>query len=363
MKILHFPSNIAGNAFGLAQGERMLGLDAKALSIGASSYGFPSDWVIPAKKTRFSQLIHRVKAFIEVRRAYDVYHFNFGATLLHDLNAGLILADLPFYKKEAVKVVTYQGCDARQKYPTIARIKSNGSKQAACLYEGCYGGMCDSGRRDQQRQRAIEKMMRYCQHAFALNPDLLYFLPAETSSFLPYTVPNFDDILPKSGPFFLNDTIKIVHAPTQRITKGSAFIIEAMAALQDTFPNRIDFQLVENKPYEEALALYRSADLVIDQVLIGWYGGLAVEVMKMGIPVAAFINEADLHFIPTDFARELPIIRVQVDTLVDDLTKVMMHRERLIEAGAASKRFVERWHHPKAVAVLTKQVYEQCAGL
>ena len=187
MKVLHLPSNIAGNAFGLAQGERMLGIDAKALSIGESSFRFPSDLIIPAKKKLLNQLYYRLKTFIDVRRDYDVYHFNFGSSLLHYLNVGLNLADLPFYDKKAVKVVTYQGCDARQKYPTMARIKQKGANggQAACLYNGCYDGICNSGRRDSMRQRAIEKMMRYCQHAFALNPDLLYFLPVEKASFLP----------------------------------------------------------------------------------------------------------------------------------------------------------------------------------
>ena len=33
--------------------------------------------------------------------------------------------------------------------------------------------------------------------------------------------------------------------------------------------------------------MYAQADLVVDQVLIGWYGALAVETMAMGKPVIA----------------------------------------------------------------------------
>lgn len=362
MKILHLPSNTAGNAFGLAQGERMLGLDAKALSIGESSYGFPSDLVIPASRQLFSQLYYRAKLFFQVRNHYDVFHFNFGSSLLHYIKLGLNLADLPFYQQQAVKVVTYQGCDARQKYPTIQRVQQQKSAQAACFYDDCYQGICNSGHRDKMRQKAIEKMMQHCHHAFALNPDLLYFLPAEKASFLPYTVPNFDQIPAKSGPFFQQDQIKIVHAPTQRVTKGTDYILTAIEKLQMQFPHKINFQLVEKMPYDQALAIYRSADLVIDQVLIGWYGGLAVEVMKMGIPVAAYINEADLHFVPAAFKQALPIIPLHVENLTEQLAELIKHREQLPLIGAQSQQFVNHWHHPRYVASLTSQVYRQCAA-
>lgn len=363
MKILHLPSNVAGNAFGLAQGERQLGLDSKALSIGKSIYHFPSDLIIPAKKTLLNQFYHRVKTFLEVRGTYDVYHFNFGSSLLHYMKFGLNLADLPYYNEHAVKVVTYQGCDARQKYPTIARINQNATKTfAACFYDKCYDGICNSGRRDQMRQRAIEKMMQHCQHAFALNPDLLYFLPQNQSSFLPYTIPNFDSIRPKRNAFFQGDRINIVHAPTQRVTKGSAYIINAIKTLEQEFPGRIFFQLVENMPYEKALDIYRGADLVIDQVLIGWYGGLAVEVMKMGIPIVAYINEENFELIPEEFTNELPIINVTIDSLTTILRKIIQEREQLIEKGQQAKQFVERWHHPEYVASITKKVYQRCVG-
>ena len=40
----------------------------------------------------------------------------------------------------------------------------------------------------------------------------------------------------------------------------------------------------------KALKIYEEADIVIDQVLIGWYGGFGVEVMKMGKPLAVYIR-------------------------------------------------------------------------
>ena len=48
--------------------------------------------------------------------------------------------------------------------------------------------------------------------------------------------------------------------------------------------------VVENTPHTKALKIYEEADIVIDQVLIGWYGGFGVEVMKME-SLLQFISE------------------------------------------------------------------------
>ena len=39
----------------------------------------------------------------------------------------------------------------------------------------------------------------------------------------------------------------------------------------------------------EALKKYKQADVIIDQVRVGWYGAFAVEAIKMGIPVFPFL--------------------------------------------------------------------------
>ena len=81
--------------------------------------------------------------------------------------------------------------------------------------------------------------------------------------------------------------------------------------------------------------------------------------MKMGIPVAAYINEDDLHFIPEEFANEVPIINIRVDNIVEKLSAIVEDREQLIEYGNRARLFVEKWHDPKYVASLTKAVYSK----
>ena len=62
----------------------------------------------------------RIETFLKVRNKYDVFHFNYGSTLVDFMNYGVHFWDLPFYKGK--KIITYNGCDARQKYPTMNRV-------------------------------------------------------------------------------------------------------------------------------------------------------------------------------------------------------------------------------------------------
>lgn len=97
--------------------------------------------------------------------------------------------DLPFYPKNKRIVFTYNGCDARQKYETIKR-----SRIAPCHEESCYGGICKSGAMDTRRAKSVNIVSKYAHHIFAVNPDLLYFLPKNISSFLPYSIASWDEI-------------------------------------------------------------------------------------------------------------------------------------------------------------------------
>jgi hypothetical protein len=124
-----------------------------------------------------------------------------------------------------------------------------------------------------------------------------------------------------------------------------------LAAL-DRLRSRFDFELslVEARRHEEAMALYRTADLAIDQVLAGWYGGFAVEMMAMGKPVACAIREEDMRFVPAAMRAELPLLRLRPDHLADDLAALLERRDTWPQIGARSRGFVERWHDPDRIA-------------
>jgi hypothetical protein len=356
MKVLHLPTDVGGNSWGLSRGERSLGLLSEVLTLTQSKMGYPSDIKLydeNATPSRFYKLFKRVLAFFKIRSKYDVFHFNFGMSLIHLLQHPLFYHfDLPFYPKSAGLFVTYNGCDARQKYPTIQR-----SKIAACHNSECYGGMCNSGTKDLERQLGIKKMANYVKHMWAITPDLLHFLPPGKASFLPCSVSRFNNeiFLPK-----LQKKLKIVHAPTNQAAKGSSFILAALNKLQLKYPDSLEIELIQNLPFDQAVELYKQADIVIDQIVIGWYGAFAVETMLMGKPVIARIAMEDLKFVPSQMANELmqTIIHADPYTIYDVIERCLHDRSFLKQRAEASIAFANKWHHPKYLAGLTKEKYE-----
>jgi hypothetical protein len=229
---------------------------------------------------------------------------------------------------------------------------------AACHDASCYHGLCEYGRFDALRARAIAKMARHVHHLWAVNPDLLHFLPQDKSSFLPYTVANAKvEWRPADAS---HRRLRIVHAPTNRAAKGSAHILAALERLRSTHGERFEVQLIEGVPYDDALRMYAQADLIVDQILVGWYGALAVETMLMGKAVIARIAREDLKFIPAQMARDVveAVIDAEPATIEETLRRCIEDREfvrRRIDAGAA---YARRWHDPRYVAGITKNAYE-----
>jgi hypothetical protein len=150
----------------------------------------------------------------------------------------------------------------------------------------------------------------------------------------------------------------LLHAPSHRGTKGSRYILEAVERLRSE-GHTFRFTLVEGVAHEEALRRYAEADLVVDQVLCGWYGALAVETMALGKPVIAYIREADLGCLPSGMREELPLILADTTSIYEVLKHWLnVGDEALQEQGRRSRAFVARWHDPLNVARSTTALYQ-----
>ena len=235
--------------------------------------------------------------------------------------------------------VTYQGDDARQGDYSQANFEISFASE---VEDGYY-----SPRSDEHKRQRIATFAQYADRIFSLNPDLLHILPKQ-AQFLPYSHIDLTDWEPV--PTSTSEKPVILHAPTHQRVKGTRYVYDAIERLRaENIP--FEFVLVEGLSQAEARKLYAKADLLIDQVLAGWYGGLAVELMALGKPVMAYIREADLHLIPTEMRDALPIINVTPATLFDTLkTWLTTRRAELPEQGVRSRSYVEKWHDPQKIA-------------
>ncbi|MEE9572396.1 MAG: glycosyltransferase [Candidatus Neomarinimicrobiota bacterium] len=346
MKILHCPTPTGGNAYGLAQGERAIGLDSTVMYYNNTWLGYPCDINLQIAKYNFLKKCHKgLSFFIKSLSTYDVFHFNFGRTLLTCPGLGLFGVDLPIYKWAGKKViVTYNGCDIR--------LQGNCGACQDLNAGGREGSACDTNMCDRKKLANIRKFHKYADHIFAVNPDLLQFLP--NGEFIPYTIQDFDKLCPNKKKH--TNKIKIAHAPTNQQVKGTFYIQKAMKQICSENQD-VEFQLIQNVSNVHARLLLQQVDIVIDQLLIGWYGGLAVEAMALGVPVICFIREEDLKFIPMEMKEEIPIINANPTNIHKVIMETIEDRKNLLQIGEMSRAYVEKWHDPIKIAGRMKEVY------
>ena len=359
LRVLHCPTNVGNNPQGLARAERAAGLESVCVSF-EDVFGYDVDEsLVTSNPLLFER--RRWGVLLRALREFDVVHFNFGRSLFpppppipfrdDPLHApgrayvrALALRDLPLLRRAGKTIaVTYQGDDARQ---------GHGSPLAAAVGEGYYTPAGDALKR-----RTIATFDRYADRLFFLHPDLGDVLP-ERARFLAYASVDPAEWKPRE-PVPLPERPRIVHAPSHRGVKGTQHVVEAVEQLRrDAVP--VELELVEGLSHAEARQAYERADLLVDQLLLGWYGALAVELMALGRPVVCYVDEATARrHAPPELLEELPVVRAGPGDLADVLRSLLTERrDEYSELARRSRAFAERWHDPGEIGRRMRSEYE-----
>lgn len=371
LRILHCPESVGGNPQGLARVERSLGLASKAVIYRPNYLRYATDEVLlPNGGGPLKLALKRWQLLLRALREFDIIHFNFGQSFMpsqvfadsvpgqapfkqwaYQLYTQLVeLRDLPLLKKAGKGiVVTYQGDDARQGDYLRQHFAINIANEVEATYY--------SPRTDQHKRWRIAQFAAYADRIFALNPDLLHVLPAQ-AQFLPYAHIDLNEWQPVRAQRATPEVPVVVHAPSHRGVKGTRFVLEAVARLQ-TEGVAFEFILVEGLSNAEARQVYERADLLVDQLLAGWYGGLAVELMALGKPVICYLREEDLTFIPAPMRSALPLINATPATIYETLKLWLTERKGdLAGVGQRSRAYVQSWHNQQTIATRLKAEYE-----
>jgi len=352
VRVLHGPVNVGNQPYVLSRYERALGADSSLVVNYGTRFEYPADRVLAsAGDSRSRRAARRLRFALTVPFRYDVLHYYFGRSFLTWDDAGgpnrLWHRDLKLAKALGRRVfMTFQGCDVR-----ISRISSSSYDVTPCNLGYCNAAETCRALLDDRRQAMIREVLPSVDRAFVLNPELARYVPS--ADFLPYASVDLAAFEPE--PPSPRKRLTIVHAPSDPSIKGSALIAAAVESLARRYP--IDYRVVEGLPHAEALRLYRGADLVIDQVLAGWYGGLAVEAMAMAKPVACYLREEDLHVVPSEMRAEMPLVRVHPGSLETDLERAISEPQLLGELGEASRAYAWRWHDPRRIAAAMLRLY------
>jgi len=361
LRILHCHKMVGGNSTYMARAERAAGADSRVVALNVLPFYDDTFLADVTVLSRMSDSIlkrewQRLRLLWMACTWADVVHLSFGysifplewkflaprrglASRLYAIYSKLLgIWDLRILKALGKKMfVTYQGDDARQgdycrKHFDVYFTTEDDAFSLA---------------NDAARRRKIAVFDRYAAGIYSLNPDLMHVLPPR-AKFIPYGHVELSDW--KLVPMRTEGPIRIGHAPSNRAAKGTHHILAAAEKLKAEGLN-FEFVLIENVLRGDARKLYETLDLVVDQVLAGWYGGLATEFMAMGRPAIAYIREGDLKFLPPEMARELPVISAGPGEITHVLRQwITTDRETLREKGLECRRFMEKYHDPNRIA-------------
>ncbi len=323
--ILHGMSNIAGIGRYLAEWQRSHGAIADLLVYEDNNFFMNSHFSLHINSyPRIKRIFIKLFVLLLALAKYNIFHFYFGNTILP------YNIDLPILKLFGKKIImTYCGSDIRL-------IEVEKQRNPYCHFMSFPK---NSFKLDKKKKRMM-RWQNYWVDIF-IAPRLLYknaiqIIPPE-KVIKDLWIHNLMDIGLYHPTFSTHEVPLIVHAPSNPEIKGSVYVKRAIEELQMQ-GYQFKYLHLENKPHSEVINIIRDkADIIIDQLLLGGFGTLAIEGMYYGKPVCGYILDSLLQEIP-----DLPIVNCTIENLAEKLAWLIEHPEERIRIGKAGRAFVEQ---------------------
>ena len=338
-RIYHGPANICGIGWDLANWQRRK-KQAK------------SDFIVFEDRTNrqnshdnlrldefnlFSRLFRQLQFFRATLRDYDIFQFYFGKSLL-PLNL-----DLPILRLAGKHILmTYLGSDIRlaklekrrNPYYHLRKPRNKKSdllKRAQMWWHGLWCDYFLTG-------------VRLYSSACTSIPERKIIKDIWVAKTMP---------LPVGPPEYLeNKHPVVIHAPSNPLKKGTKYIQKAVDALKEEGLD-FEFRIFHKVPHDTFIEFLKNeSDIVVDQLLSGGYGTLAMEGMTYGKPVCCYITEDTWAQIP-----DLPIIQSTVETIQENLRDLIIHPEKRKKIGRAGWEFSREYFDRDIIAEKLWQVY------
>lgn len=322
-----------------AIGLRENGVIADACSIVEHKFGYRSDIFVETEGKPLNDVFNILKKLAE---NYDIFHFH-GRSFINKwpLQGFPAFQDIIFLKLLGKKVYFhFPGQEVRlstvfadvNPYHYVRELRDIFIHQP-----------------DRIKVLMRDFLVSICDAVFVLDPEILTYVPG--AQIMPRALHEAD--WEYSG-FNQNKRPLIVHAPSSRKIKGTDAFLAAADQLQSE-GCRFDVKLIEDVPYSEAVCAYREADIIVDQLRIGWYGVLAVEAMALGKPTVAYIRD-DLW---RDHGATLPIVNANPDNVADVLRVLIKDSSLRMRIGLKSREYFLAEHTAKTAGAKLLEVYRR----
>jgi hypothetical protein len=325
-------SNTAGYGTRLLKEFNNAGIEADLYLIGKHPFDFDisSSYIMKRYSNIWINRIYMRFFILKCLFRYDAFIFLEGQSLLSGLR------DFWYYRLFRKKtMMIFLGCDVQQPELTFKKeipfSACHNCQQEYKDYVGCVP------EKKIIRTRKIERLA-----------DIIVSHPAFSDvlkrDYLKIVQPvNIQDF-PETFNFTPNKIPVILHAPSNFGYKGTKFLLEAVEKLKKEF--EFSFRMVQNVKLNELYDEISKADLVIDQLIQGWYGLLPLEAMMYKKPVICYLRDDVIKSLP----GACPVINANQDTIYSVLKDKLENRSTWVEIGEKGREYVIKFHDGKLVA-------------
>ncbi|HVD50241.1 MAG TPA: hypothetical protein VNB50_09520 [Gaiellaceae bacterium] len=322
MRVIHSPVNVAGGPGAISAGLQELGVDSTLLVFNERPFERGFDVNLRLRDTSRASSIpfnlpKQLRALAWALPQFDVFHFHAGLTLAPRR------LTLPLLRARR-KGIVFQSWGSDLRWRSASEVPY--LKGAGAVIVGSY----------QTRRLAP----RGPWPEYDVVPPAIVLRDWEPSPIEP------------------GDVLRIAHAPSKRAVKGTEAVLAAVESLRARGAP-VELDLIEGVPNREARLRYAAADVVVDQLRVGWYGMFAIESMALAKPVVVHLDADAAAETEEAFGLELPLVRADEGSLEDVLAGLVEVREQLPELGGRSREYVERVHAHTAVARRVLEIYER----
>jgi glycosyltransferase involved in cell wall biosynthesis len=190
-----------------------------------------------------------------------------------------------------------------------------------------------------QRLQSANNVMRrhlegYKGPIYVTTPDLLEFV--ENGIWMPLAVDA--EGFTSTHPVLEREVPVVLHAPSASALKGSAYVDPVLTDLDAR--GLITYQRVQGVAHSELAEMVKSADIVVDQLLLGSYGVFACEAMAAGRVTVGHIADPVRDLLPTN----LPIAEATPDDLSEVIERLVAERDTARKLADGGPEFVRDLH-------------------
>lgn len=335
--VLHGPLGSAGQPGLLARTLREQGVKAQSFMVGPNKFGYETDDHTPVRtNSTMRQALARKLPEADILHIHAITPLFVKGRFRFPMGTDLLLA------KAAGKrvIMHFRGSEVR-----IAEI----FRERSPFHYADEDHSTWTNFPAEWQQQYIQMCRALCDEILVNDPELLSYVPGAT------ILPRAIDIQKWSNVGLVNPSRpKIVHAPSRQGIKGTSHVLAAIETLKAEGLD-FDFQLVEGLPNDEARRIYEGADIIVDQLRIGWYGVLATEAMALGKVCVSYVRSDLIHHL----GDNPPIAVADPITITDVLRRLILSPQEMEHFSQRGREFCESYHSADVVALKCREIYDR----